>query len=176
MIENSTPVWQRSRWVSLLYLAILLAFGGLFWWILAGGAPASRRFSHEYTAFIGWSGLVLCSLIGVMGILELLNPTRLIVRPEGFEQKGLWRQSMVPWSEVSGFVVWRQQSMTHVGYLLTDQARGKRAKRWHRLVAFGHYDGWLMSGMGGRPQEIADLLEGRRRAATEETGSRLSPG
>ena len=174
MTERPTIVWRRSRWLTLLYLAGILGLGGFFLAILANGAPATRRFPHELVLSIGIFGVLVSGTVGAVGVLEVFNPTRLVIHPEGFEQQGVFSQPIIPWIDIEEFVRWRQSSanpiasrlaLTNVGYRLTPTGRRKWGRWWRRAMAFGACDGWLMSGAGRRPGEIAYLLEAKRLAA-----------
>jgi hypothetical protein len=175
MSEDAAVMWKRARWKTLLLISGAMTMGAAGYWLLSNPDPAASavfRWQVVLIALLCVSGM--CILV-VLGGLELVWPTTLIARSEGFELTGLWRHSVVPWSDVADFIVVEQPIpsvlgfpvfvLRHVGYRLTEDARARQVQKWRRWFGFGRYDSWLMSGIGKRPQEIADVLSAKRLSA-----------
>lgn len=156
-------------------LAGCIALGAMGIWVI--GLDDVPFWTRAFAAFLAISSAPMAAL----GVGQLARPPRLVLRKDGIEQTGFWRRDLVPWTDIREIVVWRQASpgmtLTHVGYWLTEPALRKRGRTWTRILNFGRYDQWLLSGQGSRPGQVAGVLKEYHRKALSraETGQLERP-
>ncbi|MBB4084304.1 hypothetical protein [Brevundimonas lenta] len=154
----------RSTETSVPLLLLALAFVIVLACELADGGGMFRRYGDLGVA-LGWACVAMFGFASVLGGLELWRPTTLVISDAGIALHGQWSRPLLPWKDISDFVVLRQGAVTHLGCRLTEAGRPKHPGGWHKLLSFGKYDRWLMTRAGQDLTDVLELLAQRHRAS-----------
>jgi hypothetical protein len=101
LIKNERVVLHPNKTKWLLVLLGLAAFLLGFVWMIQDGGPA-RSAPFGDARFWGWVGAVICGLGIPMSLVQLFRG-RLVLAPDAFTMRAVWRQRTVRWSDVGSF-------------------------------------------------------------------------
>jgi hypothetical protein len=172
MAERTTLLLRPSR---RKFGLLVLAAGVL----VAGGV--SMIASHDrLTTVVGWVAVIFFGLGGIVSVAQLFMKSYLLLTPEGFAVRGLGRQYMTAWSDVTGFSAIRPTSMYPVSKMIVynfapGYSRMPGVRRLGRAIS--GYEAGLPDTYGMRPEDLAALMnEWRaRHAADSEHGPNHRP-
>ncbi len=115
---NRPPIVIRTqRWRAVLHLAAVALLGALM-------SPLART---DWRANgLAWCLIVLFGILTAASLWELAWPGRLVIGPEGFELRDLWRRRRWSWREARHFRPASNRFYRFVGF---DQVKGAGACR-----------------------------------------------
>ena len=114
MAEEVIP---GSRWKAFGIVIIGGIFVAIAIWMIQSHATG-------FKAQVGiWIGLPLFSLAAISGVIQMIWPPQLILRPDGFELiQPMRAPKLTAWREVEGFYIWRVRGNRFVAYRRTGAA------------------------------------------------------
>jgi hypothetical protein len=129
-----------------LLLALCLAFTVVGGWMIYGRRPA------------GWFVAVLFGLGSLVFALQLLpGSSYLLLEPDGFTVRTLYRSQKYGWAEVERFGVTRIGGNKTVAFDFSSQYGKYRVAR-QVAAGLSGYEGTLPDTYGMKPERLAELL------------------
>lgn len=151
-LEQPPIVLQVQRHKMVVAIAGSIAFVALGLWIL-------QRPEVSMKGLIGGVASVLVfGIFALIGVFKLFRPDRMELSPAGLRYIGYTGKATdLPWTEISGFRLWRYRSTTTVVFDVAERARAQvRGRQLNRFVAGA--DVGLPSGWPLGAQDLMKLL------------------
>ena len=115
---NQPPIIIRTaRWKAGLHLAVVALVG-----VLCSPVLRTKWLDNAYAWFV----IAIFGIVAAASLWELIWPGRLVIGPEGFEQRDLWRARRWSWAEARRFAPARNRFYDFVGF---DHVAGRAPPR-----------------------------------------------
>ncbi|NNC37893.1 MAG: hypothetical protein EX271_08350 [Acidimicrobiales bacterium] len=143
---------SRLKWAFLLIGFLIFVSGGI----------ALLLIGDETDAVLAWVCIALFGFFAVVSLVQLFNPARLELGPDGFRRTMNFRQSSYQWRDISEFRLFQYKSTKMIQFNVLGRPAGLLKKMAGNYESLG--DNYSM-----KPQALMDLMNAFRQRALDST-------